>query len=262
LVFATAGISFFISKRLLYAALISIAGLILVYSYLPIAASHSPVMNWGDPRTFQRLWWHFTGRQYQTFFDFSLSRISEFVKLALREFSAPYIPLALAFAVGGFVYLFRRNRAIFYFLSLIIAADVIYCLGYEIDEDKDAYYLPAFIALTVAGAYGVRWLFSFIQASGLRNTLTPVRTAIVLVLIPAIALASNFSFNNRSSYYLAHDYVDNLLKTVEPRGLVLTTDWQVYSPFLYVREIEQTRRDAVVIDVNQLRRTWYYDYLN
>lgn len=255
-------LAFLVSKRVLYAALVSFAGLILVYTYLPLAASHSPLMNWGDPRTFERLWWHITGRQYQSFFDFSISRISEFVRLALRGFSAPFVPLALLFSIGGFAFLLRRNRTIFFFLSLIIAADVLYCLGYEIDEDKDAYYLPAFIALTVGVAYGVRWLLSLIQASGLRNVLTPIRTAIVLLLIPAIALASNFSFNNRSNYYLAHDYVENLLKTVEPHSLVLTTDWQVYSPFLYVREIEQTRRDAMVIDVNQLRRSWYYDYLN
>jgi tetratricopeptide (TPR) repeat protein len=31
---------------------------------------------------------------------------------------------------------------------------------------------------------------------------------------------------------------------------------------LYAREIEHHRDDAVVIDVNQLRRSWYYDYLN
>ncbi len=262
LAFFTEGLTFFKSKRLLYAALISFAGLILIYAYLPIAASRSPLMNWGDPRTFERLWWHITGRQYQTFFDFSFSRISEFITLSLREFSSPFAPLALLFAIGGFVHLFRRDRAIFYFLSLIVAADVIYCLGYEIDEDKDAYYLPAFIALTVAVAYGVRWLLALIQTSTLRQTLTPLRTAIVLLLLPAIALASNYSFNNRSGYYLARDYVDNMLKTVEPGGLLLTTDWQVYSPFLYVQEIEQTRRDAVVIDVNQLRRSWYFDYLH
>lgn len=43
--------------------------------------------------------------------------------------------------------------------------------------------------------------------------------------------------------------------------MLLTTDWQVYSPLLYLREIEQQRRDVVAIDVNMLRRSWYFDYL-
>ncbi|HTG17556.1 MAG TPA: tetratricopeptide repeat protein, partial [Blastocatellia bacterium] len=38
-------------------------------------------------------------------------------------------------------------------------------------------------------------------------------------------------------------------------------DWQVYSPMLYVNQIERRRPDVVAIDVNQLRRSWYFDYL-
>ena len=41
-VYRTEGLKFFTSRRILYAALISIGALILVYSYLPWAASRSP----------------------------------------------------------------------------------------------------------------------------------------------------------------------------------------------------------------------------
>ncbi len=43
--------------------------------------------------------------------------------------------------------------------------------------------------------------------------------------------------------------------------MLLTRDWQVYSPMLYCQAIEHRRQDAVVIDINQLRRSWYFDYL-
>ena len=46
-VYRTEGLKFFTSRRLLYSALISFGALILVYSYLPWAASRSPAMNWG-----------------------------------------------------------------------------------------------------------------------------------------------------------------------------------------------------------------------
>jgi hypothetical protein len=42
---------------------------------------------------------------------------------------------------------------------------------------------------------------------------------------------------------------------------LLTLDWQVASPMLYTREIEQRRRDVKAIDVQLLRRSWYFDYL-
>jgi len=44
-VYRTEGLKFFTSRRLLYAALISVGALVLVYSYLPWAASSWPVMS-------------------------------------------------------------------------------------------------------------------------------------------------------------------------------------------------------------------------
>src|SRR6266699_5229314 len=71
MVYRTEGLRFFTSRRLIYAALISIGALATVYAYLPLAASHSPVINWGNPRSLQEIWWHITGRQYQVFLSFT-----------------------------------------------------------------------------------------------------------------------------------------------------------------------------------------------
>src|SRR5436853_2612544 len=62
LVFATEGFRFFASRRLAKAALCAFTGL-AIYLYLPLAAMRSPLMNWGNPRTPERIWWHVTGRQ-------------------------------------------------------------------------------------------------------------------------------------------------------------------------------------------------------
>ena len=82
-----------------------------------------------------------------------------------------------------------------------------------------------------------------------------------VALVPALALATNWSFNDRSHYFIAHDYVENIQGAIEPNSLLLTLDWQVASPMLYSREIEQQRRDIKAVDVNLLRRSWYFDYL-
>src|SRR6185369_3599814 len=263
LVLATEGAGFFKSKRLLYAALFAFAGLLAVYAYLPIAASKAPVMNWGDPRTFERLWWHITGKQYQVFLSYSLetavSQFSGFIKLAAREFGPWWLPVTPALAVAGIVSLYRSNRAVFWFLVLVITADLAYSLGYEIAEDKDAYYLPVFIAMAIAAGFGSKAFIAKVMAS-----VPPQRAALAsaaILLVPIVALAANLPYNNKAHYYIAHDYSENILSTIEPGGMLLTRDWQVYSPMLYVHEIEHQRNDAVVIDINQLRRSWYYDYL-
>lgn len=82
---------------------------------------------------------------------------------------------------------------------------------------------------------------------------------IAVVLIAA--LATNLPFNNRRGYFIAADYLDNIYSSIEPGGMLLTRDWQVYSPALYFREVEGRREDVVAIDINQLRRSWYFDYL-
>lgn len=264
LVYRAEGLRFFTSKRIVYAALLAALGL-LIYLYLPLSASRSPAMNWGDPDSLERLWWHITGKQFQVFFSFSPERLGnnmvEFARFSVREFGGWWIPPGLILSAFGFYRSFKRDRAIFWFLVLVIAGDLAYALNYDIAEDKDAYYLPAFIALAIAAGYGARLLIELVRERG--ATLKGRQaTAVALVLIISLAtFLGNRPYNNRSRYFIAHDYVDNVLKPVESRGMLLTLDWQVYSPFLYFREIENKRRDVVAIDLNLLRRSWYFDYL-
>jgi hypothetical protein len=265
LVYRTAGWQFFKSKRLLYSALIAVGALVLVYAYLPLAASHHPVLNWGDPGTMQKLWWHVSGRQYQVFLSMAPSQIAhqfvEFLQLAAQEFNPVWLPVGLVFVALGLIELFRSERTTFWFVALLILADLAYSLNYEIAEDKGAYYLPAFLAASLTAAFGVR----FIQRVGKKQAAhwrpaTAIATVLVL-LLPAVTFARNFPYCNRHGFRLASDYVANMQNSVAPLGMLLTADWQVYSPFLYVREVTQQRRDIVVIDLQLLRRSWYYDYL-
>ena len=264
-VYRTEGLKFFASRRLLYAALISISALILVYSYLPWAASRSPAMNWGNPRSLQEIWWHITGRQYRVFFSFSPAAMGaqfvEFYRLALREFGFAWLPLTLFLAVAGLASAYKRDRTAFWFLLLILLADLAYALSYEIAEDKDAYYLPAFFSIAIAAGLGVRWLIQLLLSRPSPMWRPYVAAATVIVLTLVTALGANWPFNNRRHYFIADDYVENLFSTIAPDGLLLTQDWQVASPMWYAQEIEQRRADVKVVDINLLRRSWYFDYL-
>jgi hypothetical protein len=265
IVYKTEGLRFFTSRRLLFAGLISIGALVAVYSYLPFAASRSPVINWGNPRSLQEIWWHITGRQYRVFFSFTPSMVGgqflEFCRLVLREFGSAWLPLPLAVAFVGFANAFRTDRTTFWFLFAIIIADLAYCLSYDIAEDKDAYYLPAFVAVAIAAGFGICSLIRLTITNSMSWTKSWSLAAIVVLITCATALAANWPFDNRRHYFIAHDYIENLLSTVETNGLLLTQDWQVVSPMFYAQEVEGRRRDAKVVDVNLLRRSWYFDYL-
>jgi len=263
LVYRTEGLKFFTSRRLLYAALISIGGLVAVYAYLPFAASRSPVINWGNPRSLQEIWWHVTGRQYRVFLTFSPSMMGtqfvEFCRMLLREFGPAWLPLSLVLAFAGLRSAFRQDRTSFWFLFFIVMADLAYALSYEIAEDKDAYYLPTFISVAIAAGFGIRWLIQLNTSMALQKTYWVAAAAVLLT--SATAFAANWPFNNRRHYFIAHDYAENLFSTIEPNGLLLTQDWQVAAPMFYEQEVEQRRTDVKVIDINLLRRSWYFDYL-
>jgi tetratricopeptide (TPR) repeat protein len=265
LVYRTEGLKFFTSRRLLYAALISIGGLVAVYAYLPFAASRAPVINWGNPRSLQEIWWHVTGRQYRVFLSFSPSMMGtqffEFCRMLLREFGPAWLPLSLVVAFAGLRSAFRQDRTSFWFLFFIVMADLAYALSYEIAEDKDAYYLPTFISVAIAAGFGMRWLIQLNASKAMALQKTYWIAAMAVVLTSATAFAANWPFNNRRHYFIAHEYAENLFSTIEPNGLLLTQDWQVAAPMFYEQEVEQRRTDVKVVDINLLRRSWYFDYL-
>jgi hypothetical protein len=265
MVYRTEGLRFFTSRRLIYAALISIGALATVYAYLPLAASHSPVINWGNPRSLQEIWWHITGRQYQVFLSFTPKimgdQFVEFCGMALREFGVSWLPLPLVFAFAGLTHAFKCDRTTFWFLLFIVIADLAYALSYEIAEDKDAYYLPTFISIAIAAGFGIRWLIQLAVSKSMPVGRPYLAAGIAVLLTSAIAFTANWPFNNRRHYFIAHDYVENLLSAIDPNGLLLTLDWQVASPMFYAQEVEQRRRDVKIVDINLLRRSWYFDYL-
>src|SRR6266496_1190594 len=133
IVWRTQGLRFFTSRRLLYAALISIGALVAVYAYLPIAASHSPVINWGNPRSLQEIWWHITGRQYRVFLSFTPNVVGtqfvEFCRMALREFGPAWLPVAVVLAFAGFTNAYKTDRTSFWFLSIVVISNLAYALS-------------------------------------------------------------------------------------------------------------------------------------
>lgn len=258
-VYATAGRKFFTSRTLLFSALVAVAGL-SVYAYLPLAAARAPIMNWGEPTTLDAVWRHITGRQYQAFFSFDPANFLDLVRFLSREWGIVWLPAALVLAALGFVDRFRCDKVLFAFLAVVMCVNILYCLVYTISEDRDAYYLPTFIAVTIAAACGARLLVDLVRETP-TSLVTATHAAVALLAVPIIALTSNLPYNNRRDFYVAHDYVQNMFASIEPGGMLLTSDWQPYAPSFYVRDIEGQRKDLIFIDLNLLRRSWYFAYL-
>lgn len=225
-----------------------------VYIYLPLAASQNPILNWGNPSSLERFFWHISAKQYRVNFSPSIeiatNALKYFAELAFWQFT----PLGLGIAFIGFVALWKRQPSIFYLLSLIIIFDIAYSFCYEIAEDKDAYYLTTNLALSIAIIVGIFKLFEILAAKGKSFTAAML---VIISLLPILNFATHYKENNKRNYLIARDFVENTMLNVEPNGLLLTLEWQFYSPYMYMRHLENFRRDAIVVDIHLLRRSWY-----
>lgn len=254
-VLATSGWRFYRSRDFGLAFVAALAGL-SIYAYLPLAARAQPILNWGNPSTLQRFFWHISARQYQVnLFSANADAVAEQLRTFARWAFGQFTPLGLAGALAGLVVLWRRQRAVFWLVALMIVCDVAYTVNYDIAEDRDAYYLTSYLAMAIALGAAAGPLF---RTARVRASRRAASAALVLLLVlPAGSYALHRFENDRSRFPIARHFVEDALAAVPRGGLLLTEDWQFYSPFLYLRHVEGFRPDAEVVDVNLVRRSWY-----
>lgn len=228
-----------------------------VYAYLPWAASRAPALNWGEPNTWSRFVAHVTGRQYQAFIAPTgasmRAEAADFLALFARE-HGPLLALPLLLLAGaGAGRLWRRDRTLLAAVVLNVGADLAFALVYTVAEDKDAYTLPTRVVVALSCGLGAA---SLVEAVAGRGRVRAV-AALLLVMLPVAAATRGFRALDRSAERVAPEYLTDVLTPVTQGGLVLTSDWQVYAPSLYLRRIEGRRPDVCLLDVSLLRRSWY-----
>ena len=253
------GIKFWRSRTTVIAALLLAAGL-LVYAYLPIAASRKPVMNWGDPVSISAVWDHVTGKQYRTYIKTSEeqnnAQIDRYFGIVGHELGPGWMPLVLLIAAAGIVLLWFRLRTIFWYVVLFIIGNAAWFAIYPVTNDTPAYAIPTFIALLFAFAFGAASIAELAKGERVRSII-----AAAMLLLPLLSLVTAYAFRDRSNYWVSHDYAENGLRSMRPNALMLTGDWQLYAPMRYRLDVEHARPDVEVIETGFLLREWYFGEL-
>ncbi len=240
--------------RLALMILLFIVVLVAVYSYLPLRASQNPIINWGNPLDWERIYRHITGRQYQvwlfTSFDSAGKQFSFFWSILPFEF---FVGLLLAI-IGLFVSLFKSKK-LGLFILITFVFTVLYSINYDI-HDIDSYFLLAFIMLAFFAAFGA---LKILEMKSLPKNYGLIGLTIVL----AIQLFFNFIKVNQSGVYTFEDYTKAVLNTVPENSILFSYQWDYFiSESYYYQFVEDYRRDVTVIDKELLRRSWYYNQIN
>jgi hypothetical protein len=259
----------------------------LLYGTLPLASRKNTGLDWGGIESLFLLVRHIAGAQYQVEAEMPPGETAR----VAREFGELLVsgcgPVALALVVAAFVFVMfdvSRNRrsarratgldaraswrdavSVTTALVLVIAFNLFLSVSYIAGpEDRMAYDLPATMAwclLAGAGAFGVLRVAS----AGLPEKSPTVPAFVTAVALISLGggwnLARNFELCNLRGERTARTYVREVLAAVPSGSLVITSEWNFYSPFLYMRHVENYRPDLNVIDVLMMRRFWYLSHL-
>lgn len=241
-------------KKLALMILLFIIVLVAIYSYLPLRASQNPILNWGNPLDWERIYRHVTGKQYQvwlfTSFDSAGKQFNHFWSILPFEF---FVGLLLV-VIGLFVTLFK-SRILGWFVLITFLFTLFYSINYDI-HDIDSYFLLAFIMLSFFAAFGA---LKILEMKSLQRNLA----IIILAVVIAIQLFFNFIKVNQSGVYTFEDYTKAVMNTVPNNSVIFSYQWDYFiSASYYYQYVENFRKDVTVIDKELLRRSWYYNQIN
>ncbi len=231
-----------------------------LYAVLVVRAWQDPLLSWGDVRSFKHLFGHLSAKQYRVWMfseDFGV------LVLNFKKFLALWVgqvtPWAFGLGVLGVFALVRKNRPWLGFLGLVFGIDLLFALNYSI-PDIDSYFIPAFLVWTLLCGEGVIWLLDLL---GKRSRVPALTQAVrwTLPLVFLFPLLGHWRENDLSRDFIPYDFGQNVLRSAEPNALVLTNNWDIYSPILYLQYIERARTDVAMVDKELLRRSWYFKYL-
>jgi len=229
--------------------------LILVYSYLPVRAAQSPILNWGNPTDFEKLLRHITGKQYQVWLFASSAaakkQLVHFVETLPGQFS-----ISLLISLAGLLISFFYARKIFVVLVIMFLFTVFYSINYDI-HDIDTYFLLAYISLAYFAVFGLLKLF---KEYGKKKIILPLGITTAFIVIQFVM---NVNKADQSGIYTYEDYTRTILNSVSQESVIFSYQWDYFiSASYYFSYVENYRQDVAVVDKELLRRSWYFDQLN
>lgn len=249
------GVTKYTFKKILFLILPFLAGL-SIYIYLPIRASQYPMLNWGNPQTVEKFWWHFTGKQFRVWMFSSSEAAKKQLDYFLENLPNEFHFIILMLAVIGFFIILFTNRRIFVFSVLLFVSCVLYAINYDI-HDIDSYFLLAFISLAIFVSVGSQKIIE-----GYEGKTPRVIARMVLVGLAVVHLFMNYDKVDQKNNYLVEDYTNNILLNLPKNSIVLSYQWDYFvSASYYLQRVKNIRPDIVVLDKELFRRSWYFSQL-
>jgi len=129
-------------------------------------------------------------------------------------------------------------------------------------RNRDYFFTPAFIYFGMALGLGIAAVMEtarqkFSEAK-LASFKTPVLAVLsLLVFLPAVTIAQNYYYCNRSENNYPYIYAQNILETCEENSILFTAGDNDTFPLWCLQEVDSFRTDVTIVNLSLLNTDWY-----
>jgi hypothetical protein len=225
---------------------------LLPYAWLPIRSRMQPRFDWGNPESWGAFLHHVTGADYRGWMFADPVSMSLQGRYLAWRLPGDFLWVGLVVALVGLILLFGRARHHALMVSGIVAAGIVFAVGYRI-ADLDAYLLTAVLGIGLAYGAGLLRLH---ERFGSRAA-----TLAGLALVIA-GVAAHWRECDERPHRWVENSVHDLLGPLPPRAVLFTDTWGIAEAgTYYYQAVERFRPDVVVVSPNLSRASWYLDEL-
>ena len=239
--------------------------------FIYLRAAHRPFINEGNPATFKLFMDYVLRRQYgptsmferratflyqmknqfMEYFSwqfFHPETISDWVKAPLA-FTRIIINLIVTFlGFGGAYYQFKKNRHSFaylfaYFFMASIAMVFVINLSNAEVRVRDYFFVTAYNFYAVWMGMGAIAVIAFFRK---KSKVLGSLAIILMLALPMVNLASQYFIHDRSNEYIALDYGQNILNSVEENAIIFTNGDNDTFPVWYAQAVYDPAATEVI----------------
>jgi hypothetical protein len=237
-----------------------------LYLVLLLRSRLDPLLDLGDPETLPRLLRHMTGRQFgYRMVPAESGYVAREIAAWGRRIQSEWSPLLLLLAAVGAVGLGRvRDRRPFLIgLLLLGAVTAAHAIAYRI-PDKDAYFLPADLALALLAGAGADLVLGLARSgsrgragASQRAAVASVLGTVILLTIAVAPAIAHHSLVDRHADRSLRDLANEVIRRAPPGSLVIADDTSLAFALLHLQGEPSGPRDRRVVASYFLPLDWY-----